>query len=314
MKLVIRIQIMAMIMISLVGFGLVGCDDTPTEVDNYQRQPVLSAFLINGQPFEEAWLERGAGMNDVYDMANAGIDDATMMISNLAGDTLLNLIPDPSSKGRYIPADGEEFIPQSRQTYKIEAWTTAPQNEYLWATALVPGMVEEHGPMQVFLVSDDLMDTTIVADGDTLNRTMNTMVWSWYDIDLVGGFQGIIIAQTPREDLIPLNPDWEPPVDPLNEDDDDYIGPEDRQRAGWTFMRHDQRQITLAWIFFRWEGPQKVQFNALSGAYYDYVFSEMQAEFGAIERPEFNINGGLGIFGAYSEQSINIYMEKVDIE
>lgn len=284
-----------------------GCENTPTEVENYQREPILSAFLVNGKLFEEAWLERGGGMDDYYDMEYAGIDDATMMITYGVDDTLI-LIPDPNSKGRYIPSDGDSLIPQGLQTYKIEAWTKAPHSEYLWATALVPGGVEDNGPMTIFLVSDDLQDTTTVANGDTLNRTMNTMVWSWNDVDSIGGFQGIIIAQTPREDLIPLDPDWDP-TDP-----EDSLEVSDRERAGWTFMRHDQRQITIAWIFFEWEGPQKVIFNALSQDYYDYMFSTMQSEFGTIERPEFNINGGLGIFGAYSERSLNIYMEKVNFE
>jgi hypothetical protein len=234
------------------------------------------------------------------------------LIDTLTGDTLLNdtlhLEPDLNSRGRYIPAFGYELITSDYLLYRIDAWTNAPHNEHLWAYTYVPGRVEEHGPMTIFLVSDDLQDTTNVADGDTLNRTMNTMVWSWSDVDSIGGFQGLIVAQTPRDELIPLDPEWDP-TDP-----DDELEESDRERAGWTFMRYDQRQITIAWIFFEWEGPQKVQFSALSSAYYDYLFSSMQAEFGTIERPDYNINGGLGIFGAYSERHINIYMEKVDIE
>ena len=312
MKMLLNSKMKYFVVLTFVILQFSGCENTPTEVANYQRQPILSAFLVNGQPFEEAWLERGAGMNDVYAMESAGIDDATMYISSL-GDTL-NLVPDPNVKGRYIPAAGENLIPQGLQSYRIDAWTAAPRNEHLWATSLVPGSIDENGPMEVFLVSDDLQDTTEVAEGDTLNRTMNTMVWSWNDVDSIGGFQGVIIAQTPREDLVPLDPDWEPPADPTDEDDDNYIEPFDRERARWTFMRHDQRQITIAWIFFGWEGPQKVQFNALSGAYYDYLFSLIQSKFGAVDRPEYNINGGLGIFGAYSTHSINIYMERVNIE
>lgn len=300
-------KIITLIIYSTAIIGIIGCIDTPTEVEDYNAEPMLSAFLVNGQLFEEAWLERGSPIGAYYDMQNTGIDDATMIITSTSGDTL-NLVPDPNKKGRYIPADGESLIPQGLQTYMIEAWTTPPHNEYMWAEALVPGGIEDHGPMTVFLVSDDLQDTTNVADGDTLNRNMDTMVWAWSDIDSVGGFQGVIIAQNPRDELIPLDPDWDP------NDPDDELEDEDRERAGWTFMRHDQRQISIAWIFFEWEGPQKVQFNALSEDYYNFLFSTMQVDFGSIERPDFNMKGGLGIFGAYSEQIINIYMEKIEVE
>lgn len=279
-----------------------GCDNTPTEVEDYNPEPVLSAFLCNGEPVTEVFLERVAPLLDYYEFENNGITGALITISG-AGDTL-HFIDDEHMRGRYIPAPGESLIPLGLVTYRIEVVTPAPHNEYIWAETLVPGQIEEHGPVQINL-EDEMGNVYQVQEGDTLNRMMPNMIWHWSDVDSAAGFQGIALSLADRDSLISLDPGWDP------DDPDDELEDYQKQRVNYQVMRFDQRSVKIIWLAFHWEGPYRVELLAISQSYWDYLFSMMRVDQGLINNVPTNINGGTGIFAAISKFSMNIYMEKV---
>jgi len=278
----------------------VGCDDTPTELKNYDPEPVLSAFISNGEPVSEVWLERIAPLEGYYNPADNGIVGAEIKIFG-GGDTL-NMVDDTAMPGRYIPVPDEELIPRSFVNYHIEVIT--PVDEVLTAETLMPDKIDSDS-VHIVLIDDD-GNFDLVSEGDTLNRNMSNMYWQWTAVDSAGGYQGKITALTDREDLVPLDPGWDP------NDTDDKLDPDDRGRVGWMTMRWDQQVITLPWIFFQWEGPTMIELYAISHDYYEYLFSLMRVQQGMINTTHSNIEGGLGIFGAVSKYGFEIYMEKVE--
>lgn len=283
---------------------LLGCDSTPTEVEDYDPEPILSGFLFLGRPVEEIRLERVASLYLPFEGVDHGIANADMRIFGIGTTDTLDLEEDPSESGRYIPVAGQSLTPQALVKYRIEV--TTPQNEFIWAESLMPGAVEKNGAVEILLTHSDGTEQT-VSDGDTLNRTMPNLTWRWSDVDSAYGFQGLALCLTPRDSLIPLDPDWDP------NDPDDELEEIDKDRAGWGIYRHDQRFVKILWWAFEFVGWYKVELLALSQSYYDYLFSQFRVEQGLINRPTTNINGGIGIFSCLSTHTMQIYMEIADI-
>ncbi len=282
-------------LLALITITFFGCENTPTEVARYDPEPVLSAYLYNGEPVKEVFLERVAPFRPGYDPRNYGIVGGNIRITG-GGDTL-TLIDDPNFRGRYIPAVGDSLIPRGKVHYRIEA--TTPSNEFLWAETAVP---DTFTILNIFLM--DMQGQRFpVGDGDTLSRGDPLMFWEWSGCDSAGGYAGTIIAQTDRDSLVPLDPDWDAATD--------SVKMEERNRAGYTVMRDDQRRISIAWIFFMWEGPTKIELQAISKSYYDYLYSSFRIGQGMAERPLCNIHGGLGIFSGIARKSMEVYMKRV---
>ncbi len=286
-------------------FASTGCESTPTEVEEYDPEPVLYAYLTNSEPFEEAFLERGTPLFDHYDFEDAAITGAEIKIFDCASGDTLHLMDDQEKPGRYIPVAGEELIPRGRHHYRIECRT--PDGEFVWSETSVPVAFDT---VAIELV--DMYGTVYpVSEGDTLTRNHPNMFWRWA-IDttggFVGGYAGLIVAETPRDSLVPLDPDWDP------NDPDDALDDEDRNAVGWTVFRYDAEWTTIAWAFFEWEGPTRIELQAISAGYYDYLFSSFRAMQGMLENPIFNINGGLGVFAGLSKKEFHIYMKRVESE
>ena len=168
-----------------VVFHLTGCEQTPTEVQDYHPEPILSGFIVNGEPVAEVYLERVAGLSSYYDPRDHGIVGAEIILYEVGGSDTLRFSDDPAYPGRYIPLMGDSLIPRGTALYRIEAQTPAPASELLWAETRVPGAVDGHGPLQTFLVNAD-SSITPVSGGDTLTRDFGTFVWVWADVDSVG--------------------------------------------------------------------------------------------------------------------------------
>ncbi len=292
------------ILVVLFAFGLMlagGCDNTPTETENYQPEPLLSAYIYNGEAVEEVWLEHVAPLYGFYTPENNGIPNSEITIFEVGGDDTLHFQPDPAqpTSGRYVPADGDELIPRSLRRYRIEV--TTPQGEFLWSESVMPDKMVNVG---VVLVDED-GNVTQVADGDTLNRSMPNMYWGWETVDSSGGYQGIITTLVDIDSLEGLNPEWKP--------EDLPEMPVERIRSKWMTMRYDQQQIILPWLFFEWVGPHRIELYAISTEYYDYLRSVQMLNSGMINHPQYNVTGGLGVFGTISKYSMNIYMERVEL-
>ena len=285
-----------------------GCEDQPTEVEKYDPQPFLFAYLTNGEPIDEVFLERGTSLFEEYNVENAAISDAEIKIIELGDDGIdrvdsIMFDEDYQQPGRYIPEAGAEMIPKGKTYYRIEA--TTPQGEFLWSETAVPDTFQM---VEVVLI-DNIGNETLVEEGDTLTRNDPNMYWRW-DIDTtggcVGGFAGLIVAETPRDSLVPLDPDWDP------NDPDDELEDDERGAAGWTVFRYDARWTTIAWVFFNWAGPNRIELQAISAEYYDYLFSSFRVMQGLLENPIFNVEGGYGIFAGMSKKSFLVYMKRVE--
>jgi len=277
--------------------ALSGCDNVPTEASNYTPEPVLYGYLTNGEPVSEIYLERIWPMGSYYDPQLSGIRGAQMKIFSVGGGDTLHLTDDPNYRGRYIPAAGESLTPRGKTRYRIEV--TTPAHENIWAETVVPDTFRRVEAYQ--LMPDGTRRT--VQDDDTLTRNDPMLFFGWDGVDSAGGYQGLGVTLVPRDSLVPLDPDWTP---------EDSIYAEDRTKGGFMVVREDQRQISLPWIIFSWQGRHRLELLAISRDYYEYLFSQMRVQQGLIEKAETNIHGGIGVFSAITKHVLYIVMKKVE--
>jgi hypothetical protein len=169
--------------------------------------------------------------------------------------------------------------------YRVEAHKPT-EGVDVWAETVVPDTF-----------SVNVVPETVV--GDTLTRLHPNLVLRWTDAECAGGFILNVICLTPEDSLVPLDPDFDPEEDEI---DEDYP-----PRSQVQFMRYDQREATLPWYLFQYEGPHRLDLLAVTGEYYEY----MTSLFLGVDPPS-NVFGGLGIVAGTASHSFEMYLERAE--
>jgi len=264
---------------------LSGCESTPTEVRDYDPEPVLTAYLMRGEPVREVYLQRVAPLQGSYLPEDHGIVGAQIVVSSIGGSDTLRFHDDPAERGHYLPED-TTWVPEGTVRYRIEARFG---EEQVWAETVVPDGFEL-----------DVLPRPIA--GDTLTRDDPNILLQWTPADSAGGYTFNIMSLADEDSLVALDPDYDP-----EDADEDSLA----QSAGW-MMREDQRTLTIPWIIFNWAGPYRMSVMAVTKEYYDYSFAWMRIASGIEMTPPTNIHGGLGIFAGLSRHQFEFYMKPSD--
>ena len=278
-----------------------GCDNTPTEVNDYEPQPQLTAFIANGVAVGEIELKHVGGFTDYYDPIALGITGARIKMfpvldaDGTPSDTsgrVCYFADNPDHRGGYLPTG--TYLPEGKVTYRIEAKKASDKVD-LWAQTAVP---------DTFQLITYQNKQEVDANGDTLTREDPELYFEWTSSENCGGYQLGILAETEdRSQLLPLDPAYDP------NNPDDVKAYEDVPRYGYTIAPYYQNGITLAWVYMTWAGPTRVDCAACSKEYFDYIFSQLT---NPAANPLMNVHGGIGIFGATSRHSVEIYMKRIE--
>jgi len=320
-----------------------GCENTPTEVEDYDPEPVLTAFIESGKPVGTIWLERVMkDLGSLYVPENTGISDAVIELFPISDNALNNdtLTFADLGGGKYQP-DNPDYIIEHTVRYKITA-NKPSEGVNMWAETAAPdiftlqvGYEIPSGDSLIFfedpriIIDDstitfddsDLLNPFFQKDGQNINvqnsdsilpvmtRDNPFLVLKWSSSDSSGGILFHIIALTDTASLELLSP-----PDPNDEEEEEELEPEQKGRVGRSLAPNYQDEMGLLWIFFQWEGAHRIDIMAASYEYYRYAFTTW---FGgpptASARPESNMNGGLGVFGATCTHSFYLYMKQVEL-
>lgn len=285
-------KFLRMISAAAVFLSFAGCEKQPTEFEDYTPQPMLSAFLYDGVPVDSVLLQRVAPLYSYYSLQDHGIAGAEIRIFPLddpeSHDTL-HLIH--AGSGVYRPASGENLIPRGKRHYRIEA-RKADEGLYLWAETVVPDSFS-------LLVNGQ-------PPGDTLGvytREDPNLFFQWTPSDSAGGYIFLAVCLTPVDSLLPLDPDYDPEEEELEEEPG---------RAFVFPLISSQLGSSVPWISFEWVGWHRVELQACNYEYYRYVFSLMRIEQGAMNMPEYNVQGGLGVFAGLHRIRFYLYMAQAE--
>jgi hypothetical protein len=289
-----------------------GCENQPTELEDFVQEPQLNAYIYNSEPVSEVYFHWTVQFGSFYDLNASAISNADIRIfpedipiSDTAG-TVLYLAEDSSLPGHYITPIGVNWLPQGMCKYRIVAQKSM-ENIYITAVTMVPDTFQIL-VWHPILVPDSMEflpeppDTLVFPD--TLTREAPPIFLLWTEADSGYGYISNVISLVPPDSLIPLDPDFEIGVDSV----------EEQEQWGFNlqFMTGDQFQQTMAWMNFNWVGSYRVDMMAISEDYYEYVYGGMRLMQGLeIDVPS-NIQGGEGIFGGLCRRSFKLTLKRID--
>ncbi|MCX6640559.1 MAG: DUF4249 family protein [bacterium] len=293
-KLIHRALSLSALLLILIVF-IAGCETQPTEVQDYSPQPMLTAFLYNGEPVDNVILESVGSLYGYYVTSDHGISGADIKLFPVenpgAGDTLhFTESADPDSTGHYHPASGQNLIPLGNVTYRIEA-RVAAENWYLWAETTIPDTFTITSIN--YPVSGDTLDTTLTREDATINL-------NWNPTSPIGGY--ILNVTCLDTTFTPLDPDFDPEQDEI---------PEDSSRWSFQPVLPEYNELSIPWIHFWYQGWHQLDLQAVDQAYFDYYFSLFRVWQGAMTTLQYNVNGGLGIVGGIAHHKYLVQVVKI---
>jgi len=309
----------------LIMLSSTGCEVEDEELESYDPEPVIHAYLEVGQPFGIVHLEWvNTKIYSIHYPGKTFIPHARVLIYpisdelnhvNFQGeevDTAFYYV-DPEAPIFYQldPTKPDPGIVQPGWRYRVEASRSDEFN--LWAETTSPDTFNV--TCTNFASINDVMDS-VPVDPQNFSDPFPTFIfgqevqdgihlewtgaWPVTDssINPVIGYVNNVVALTDEDLLWPLDPDFEAG------DELDY---EDESRAEIFILPDYISDINLNWLDFKWEGAHRVDVAALSVDYYLYLNSQSDEE--EEDTPillESNVHGGLGCFGAFYQHRFYI--------
>lgn len=281
---------------------IVGCEDKTSQ--EYVQDYVFEGYLTAGTEMPEMRLSTTAPVNQSYVFEDFAIDDAELRIFQLdvnnPQDTLdtISYIPDVNNPGIYIPAKFHRVEPGGR--YAME--TYIPEDDhYLRSETIVPELIE-------------VLDT----NKDTVTYQVDQFGVTYRRSDYLGRQNYLIVTV---EALDTVNYGLTPFYAQQLEEDDENKNSLSVNSSG--IINEGNYQVTadntvtieLPWLAVAFYGPTRLRTYTLDDNIYNFRRTQdTQLGGGTISPGEiYNvidpIEGGTGIFGAYSQAISQVFIK-----
>ncbi len=274
---------------------LSGCESSPTEVEDYEPEPMLTAFLFNGEPVDSIVFEEVGDLEALYLPGQNAISGADIYVIALPEQDTLFFNFDAGA-GVYRPTNAAAWgVPQGNKQYRVEAHKPS-EDLYLWAETVIPetfSLTVSPAPVGV--------DPEGIAFLDTMTREDPNIEMEWTDSSPIGGY--VIPVTCLNEDYVPLDPDFDPIEDDI---------PDDSSLVSFDLVLPNFNYRQLPWILFQYEGWHEIQVQAADPEYWLYFFSVFRLYMGQVTNVEYNVNGGIGIVAGLARNKFKVYVEKVE--
>jgi hypothetical protein len=268
------------------------------EQDTYVEQVVVESYQIALKPMSDVILTRTSPIFEEYNKEARSINDASVLIREVSpsGQTSQVIAFIRTGQGIYSPAE-PEIIVKPKYKYELEA--------------VIPSM--------------DVRISTFTVVPDTFS--------------IKGINATALVYQGPEQFELTLTPSYFPgrqsyyiftneTLDPENAEFTRFYADADGDRADFyrvssgiinqtsTSQNGEFVELTFPWIGVAFYGPNRLRASAIDDNMYDYIRS-LQIQGGGstlspgeIENIISNVRGGIGVFGSYSEVSIEIEVLK----
>lgn len=266
---------------------------------------VVDSVLVVGKPFPGVWLRRTGDGAEVYDADRAAERNATVVIRGGGLDVTYQT---GNAAGLYVPPPSLQATVQPTTSYDLEIVTQ--RGETLTARTTTPPQVE---------IAQWLL---LEADGETVRRELATFeeegdgVFDENQLNYIDGllearFQGDIHDVGYQIAVIAREPD-EFVIDTSGLDEED-LAEFDAVGTSPIFSGED-RFFRLPWFAIYYAGPHVIRIYAVDDNWRSLVTNVPEiydngGNFGGnigdgVDRPDFAVEGGIGLFGSASVDSI----------
>jgi hypothetical protein len=271
---------------------------------------VIDGVLIVGEPMPTVYVSRTLEPDAGYSSAAAAVEGATVTIT--VEDRRIRLV-ETVGRGAYVPLESVTVEPETR--YRLDV--VAPDGREASAETLTP---------PAFAVDEwVLLDDRTLAVVDTL-RTFAEAGAAVYDStgeNVLTYSVGLLEARFDRVDvpafqvaLSSLDLESDFVIDPDFFEDEDFEELE-RESSSPLLVAPDGT-VRLPWLAIYFEGRYRTRLYALDRNWYDLVRTSPELGAGGpgfggnlgdgIDSPIFHVEGGIGLFGSASVDSLGFYV------
>ena len=270
---------------------------------------LVDALLLVDRPMPPVYLRRTQDPDTPYSPLAAAVGGARIVLS--ADGATYAYAADPDSLGRYLPPpDAPDVLPQTAYALLVETGT-----DTLRARTTTPPRLRLR---EAVLLDEDTLEPlrrlkTFAESGDAVYDAPENRLR--YLDDLVEMRFEPVDAVAYQLALFSLDPDSEFIIDADFLEEDDI---EDFEREGASPpLDIDDGRARLPWFAVAWEGRHLFKVLAIDRNWFDYVRTnpEETGGFAAgglagdnFERPLFNVEGGIGLFGSASVDSVGFFV------
>ncbi|MCI0451286.1 MAG: DUF4249 domain-containing protein [Candidatus Latescibacteria bacterium] len=270
--------------------------------------PVVDAVLVVGQPFSDIYLSQTIAPDELFTREGAGLNGASVTVE---GDA--NIISYQSMGVRGWYTTSAPFTVQPSTTYRFTA--TLADGRVVRASTTTPAqlsvrewvLLDESGTILLQTLS------TFAEHGDTVYyRDENQLVYpenilaAILDDQSTAGYQiGLVNLETDSPLLID--------ADFLEEDDLDNF-----KRTNSSPPLNYEATLRVPWLAIYYAGRYNLRVVALDRNWYDIARTDPAVGGGGFgfggeagdtsKRPIFHVDGGIGVFGSVSSDSVGFYV------
>ncbi len=280
---------------------LAACEDYFN--DDYQEYYVVESYLVANRDLPKVRLSTTLPIDRFYEFEDVAVENAIVRVQLLdqTGSNIENVFLYRSdSAGIYIPIDNH--IVQPSRTYRLQIDFPTSDHE-ITATAIVP---------DTFSVVSAVLDTLVYQSSEQLEITVSESSYP--------GRQNVFIFNTIAGQPVPenLTPVYFDFYDEEEENLEDFKNTSSGllNEANFTVNLDGSVTLRYPWIAVAFYGPNKLVATTVDDNVYDLVRSETvqlggsTLSPGEIQNVIYNIDGGIGIFGALASDTIETFIQR----
>ena len=266
---------------------------------------VVDALLLVDQDLPELYVRRSLAADVAYDRGATGVADARVRI--LQGDRVFEYAPDTQEPGRYLPPPDPPRV-EARTEYQLEVEVGGQR---LWGRTTTPDRLRVRQAVLIDWETGEVLRTlkSFAEAGEGVwEAPENQLLYLEGVLEIhleaaaAAGYQaGIFSLDESREKV--------------NEDLDEFYDDDvDPSRNESPPLAVTEGVLRWPWFAVYYTGRSVVKVYALDQNWFDYARTNAdQQEQGGnagglagdnFERPLFSVEGGLGLFGSASADSV----------
>ena len=266
---------------------------------------VVDALLLVDQDLPPLFVRRSLAADIAYDRTATGVADARVRI--LQGDRVFEYAPDTEEPGRYLPPPDPPRV-EPRTEYRLEVEVGGKR---LWGRTTTPDRLRVRKAVLIDWETGEVLRTlkSFAEAGDgVFEAPENQLLYLEGVLEIhleaaaAAGYQAGIFSldESPEK---------------VNEDlDEFYDDDEDPSRNESPPLAVTEGIVRWPWFAVYYAGRSMVKVYALDRNWFDYARTnaDQQEQGGGagglagdnFERPLFSVEGGMGLFGSASADSV----------
>lgn len=282
---------------------IIGCD--PYNQDGYEEYVVVEAYAVAERSLPIVRISRTLPINEEYSFSEAALDGANVQITLLDedGNDLQNFSYSQFSSGIYQSSNLTHSV-RPRHTYRIDI-NFDDRDEILTARTTVPDQ---------FSIINEIPDTLVYLG----NRQLETVLSATQQTQNQKVYVFNTIKDNPQ--LESLTPFYLDAVINGNSEVQDFTNNSSGLVNEGNFSINDDGTTTLIfpWIGVAFFGENQVVTNSVDTNMRDLIRSQ-DVQLGGSTLPPgeipnvlYNIEGGIGIFGSVTSDTVTTYFARPD--